>query len=52
MKPGCMVMKWHLFQNEAKQGRIADTEIDVCAGSHQYYIEFWLCSAEVVCHIK
>jgi hypothetical protein len=53
MKPGYLVMKWHLlFQNKAEQGRIADTDIEFCIGAHQYYIEFWLFSAEVVCHVK
>jgi len=43
-------MKWCLlFQKEAGQDRIADTDIEFCIGALQYYIEL---SAEVACYVK
>jgi len=47
------VLKWCLlFQKEAEQDRVADTDIEFCIGALQYYIKFWLFSAEVAFYVK
>jgi hypothetical protein len=46
------VLKWCLlFPKEAEKDWIADTDIEFCIGALQYYIKFWLFSAEVAFYV-